>query len=90
MEDDEMHPIASYTNRESLARLAEALGQKTHSSAHKCMAFLMIAVDRFREIYMDDLLVAADKYSQHLKGHRRPEKITLTQAQLYSLMLAYL
>jgi hypothetical protein len=73
-----------------LLKEASLLHQKTRASVGRCLIFLKVAYERFKDLTTTDLVVAAEKYFEYMKNRQQPSGVNLIQAQLYSLMLAYL
>lgn len=69
---------------------ASLIHQKTRASVGRCVIFLKVAYERFKDLTTTDLVVAAENYLEYIRSRRQPSGVNLIQAQLYSLMLAYL
>jgi len=69
---------------------ASLIHQKTRASVGRCVIFLKVAYERFKDLTTTDLVVAAENYLEYMRSRRQPSGVNLIQAQLYSLMLAYL
>jgi len=80
------------SNERSSRILKEAslIHKKTRASLGNCVIFLKVAYERFKDLTTTDLVVAAEKYIEYLTSRRQPTGVNLIQAQLFSLMLAYL
>lgn len=73
-----------------LLREAEVLQKAARVSPGRCLIFLKIAYERFTDLAVNDLVIAAERYFDYLKNRSKPSNLNLIQSQLYSLMLAYL